>query len=236
MSPPLTSPPTSFAKPSAAPASTPESVDQVDHGHRRPGRRRRLPLAPLRGEGRPPDRHPGHEREPHLRLRPRGHQHRLPPHPERRRRGRGRRRRREHDAHALLPAQGPQRLPPRPRRASKTASFTCSATPSRATTWASPPRTWPISSKSAAPPRTSSPRESQRRAIAAIDAGRFEDADRPDRPSRSAAKRRSSISTSTLAPPRPKRSAKLRPAFKEGGVVTAGNASGINDGAAARRP
>ena len=43
-----------------------------------------------------------------------------------------------------------------------------------------------------------------------------------------------STATSIRAPTRrSRRSAKLRPAFREDGTVTAGNASGINDGASA---
>jgi 3-oxoadipyl-CoA thiolase len=76
--------------------------------------------------------------------------------------------------------------------------------------------------------------ESQRRAVAAIDAGRFADqlvpvevpgrkgsvtiVDRDEHP-------RADTSAEALAG--------LRPAFKAGGSVTAGNSSGINDGAAA---
>jgi 3-oxoadipyl-CoA thiolase len=67
--------------------------------------------------------------------------------------------------------------------------------------------------------------ESQRRHAAAVEAGRFEDeivpvgdlaADEHPRPETT-----------------PEKLASLRPAFREGGTVTAGNSSGINDGAAA---
>ncbi len=74
---------------------------------------------------------------------------------------------------------------------------------------------------------------SQQRAVAAIKAGRFKDEIVPVEVK---AGRETKI-IDTDEHPRPdvgKESlAKLRPAFKEGGVVTAGNASGINDGAAA---
>ncbi len=76
--------------------------------------------------------------------------------------------------------------------------------------------------------------ESQQRAVAAIDAGRFESqivpvpvpqrkgdpvvVERDEHP-------RADTSAEALA--------KLRPAFRDGGSVTAGNASGINDGASA---
>ena len=76
--------------------------------------------------------------------------------------------------------------------------------------------------------------ESQRKAIAAIEAGRFDDqivaitvpakkgepvvVDRDEHP-------RADTTAEALA--------KLRPAFREGGSVTAGNSSGINDGASA---
>jgi len=75
---------------------------------------------------------------------------------------------------------------------------------------------------------------SQQKAIAAIDGGRFDDqivpipipqkkgppimVDRDEHP-------RADTSTEALA--------RLRPAFREGGTVTAGNSSGINDGASA---
>jgi 3-oxoadipyl-CoA thiolase len=76
--------------------------------------------------------------------------------------------------------------------------------------------------------------ESQRRAVAAIDAGRFNDevmsVEVP------AAK---GASAPFVVDEQPRRDttleklAKLKPAFREGGSVTAGNSSGINDGAAA---
>jgi acetyl-CoA C-acetyltransferase len=75
---------------------------------------------------------------------------------------------------------------------------------------------------------------SHRRAIAAIDAGKFEDQIVPvEIPQR----RGPAVIFDTDEHPRrdttPEKLAKLRPAFQEGGTVTAGNASGINDGAAA---
>ena len=74
---------------------------------------------------------------------------------------------------------------------------------------------------------------SQQRAVAAIKAGRFKDEIVPVEVK---AGRETKI-IDTDEHPRPdvgmESLAKLRPAFKEGGVVTAGNASGINDGAAA---
>ncbi len=85
--------------------------------------------------------------------------------------------------------------------------------------------------------------ESQRRAVAAINAGRFKDEIVPvPVPQRKG----DPIIVDTDEHPRMKRVdgtyelttsaailAKLRPAFRAGGTVTAGNASGINDGAAA---
>ncbi len=76
--------------------------------------------------------------------------------------------------------------------------------------------------------------ESQRRAAAAISSGRFKDEIVPvEVPQRKGPP----IIVDTDEHPRPDTSmealARLRPAFKEGGTVTAGNASGINDGAAA---
>ena len=75
--------------------------------------------------------------------------------------------------------------------------------------------------------------ESQRRALEAIDSGWFQDAIVPiDVATKGEANLfsldehpRRGVSLEALA--------KLKPAFKEGGTVTAGNSSGINDGAAA---
>ena len=74
--------------------------------------------------------------------------------------------------------------------------------------------------------------ESQRRALAAIEAGRFKDQIAP----LTVRVGREERVFDTDEHPRAANAealAKLRPAFKEGGVVTAGNASGINDGASA---
>jgi len=76
--------------------------------------------------------------------------------------------------------------------------------------------------------------QSQQRAIAAIDGGRFKDEIVPiGIPQRKG----DPIVVDTDERPRRDSSlenlAKLRPAFREGGTVTAGNASGVNDGAAA---
>jgi 3-oxoadipyl-CoA thiolase len=76
--------------------------------------------------------------------------------------------------------------------------------------------------------------ESNRRAVAAIDAGRFRDEIAPvDVPGGKG----ESIRFDTDEQPRRDSSleklAKLKPAFRSGGTVTAGNSSGINDGAAA---
>jgi 3-oxoadipyl-CoA thiolase len=85
--------------------------------------------------------------------------------------------------------------------------------------------------------------ESQRRAVAAINAGRFKDeiapvsvpqrrgdpiiVDTDEHPQMKHIDGRYELSTSADA------LARLKPAFRPGGAVTAGNASGINDGAAA---
>lgn len=74
--------------------------------------------------------------------------------------------------------------------------------------------------------------ESQRRALAAIEAGRFKEQIAP----LGIKVGREEKVFDTDEHPRAATAdalAKLRPAFKEGGVVTAGNASGINDGASA---
>src|ERR687889_715293 len=76
--------------------------------------------------------------------------------------------------------------------------------------------------------------ESQRRAVAAIDAGRFDEQIVPiEVPS----KKGDPVVVTRDEHPRADSSAealaRLRPAFREGGTVTAGNSSGINDGASA---
>jgi len=74
---------------------------------------------------------------------------------------------------------------------------------------------------------------SQQKACAAIDAGRFKDEIVPVE----IKKKKETVVFDTDEGPRPGTTAesiaKLRPAFKKDGMVTAGNASGINDGAAA---
>ena len=75
---------------------------------------------------------------------------------------------------------------------------------------------------------------SQQKAIAAIEAGRFDDQIVPITvPS----KKGDPVTVSRDEPPRADTSAealaRLRPAFRDGGSVTAGNSSGINDGASA---
>ena len=85
--------------------------------------------------------------------------------------------------------------------------------------------------------------ESQRRAVAAMDQGRFRDEIVPIRVPR---RKGEPLVVDTDEHPRYRRDGdrfvldtdleglgRLRPAFREGGTVTAGNASGINDGAAA---
>jgi acetyl-CoA C-acetyltransferase len=85
--------------------------------------------------------------------------------------------------------------------------------------------------------------ESQRRAVEAMDAGRFRDEIVPIEVPR---RKGDPVVVDTDEHPRfrrdgdrfvldtsPDQLAKLRPAFKSGGTVTAGNSSGINDGAAA---
>ena len=76
--------------------------------------------------------------------------------------------------------------------------------------------------------------ESHRRAVAAIEEGRFKDEIVPvEIPQRKG----DHVVIDTDEPPRPDTSleklATLKPAFSEGGTVTAGNSSGVNDGAAA---
>jgi 3-oxoadipyl-CoA thiolase len=75
--------------------------------------------------------------------------------------------------------------------------------------------------------------ESHRRAVAAADAGRF---DEEIVPFPAPQPKGDPVTVHADEQPRPDTSleklAKLRPAFREGGTVTAGNSSGINDGAA----
>ncbi|HEX6797012.1 MAG TPA: thiolase family protein [Ktedonobacterales bacterium] len=76
--------------------------------------------------------------------------------------------------------------------------------------------------------------ESHRRAVAAIAAGRFRD---EIVPVEAPAGKRGTVTVDTDEQPRPDTTlealAALKPAFRQGGSVTAGNSSGINDGAAA---
>lgn len=75
--------------------------------------------------------------------------------------------------------------------------------------------------------------ESHRRAVAARDQGRFDDELVPI----GVPARTGDVVIDADEPPRPDtdldKLARLKPAFKDGGSVTAGNSSGINDGAAA---
>jgi 3-oxoadipyl-CoA thiolase len=75
--------------------------------------------------------------------------------------------------------------------------------------------------------------ESQRRAVAAADAGRFDD---EIVPVPAPQPKGDPVTVHADEQPRPDTSleklARLRPVFREGGTVTAGNSSGINDGAA----
>ncbi len=91
----------------------------------------------------------------------------------------------------------------------------------------------PASGRSPATSRTSSPspRRTRPRRRRRPAGSRTRSRRSPSRPARATS---SSTRTSTSAPaPRSTASAKLRPAFAKDGTVTAGNASGINDGAAA---
>jgi acetyl-CoA C-acetyltransferase len=74
---------------------------------------------------------------------------------------------------------------------------------------------------------------SQQRAVAAIQAGRFKDEIVPIEVKVGRETRVIDTDEHPRADTSAEALAKLRPAFKEGGMVTAGNASGINDGAAA---
>ncbi len=76
--------------------------------------------------------------------------------------------------------------------------------------------------------------ESHRRAVAAIDAGRFRDEIVPvDVPAGRGATERFAVDEQPRRDTTLEKLAKLKAAFRAGGTVTAGNASGINDGSAA---
>ena len=98
-----------------------------------------------------------------------------------------------------------------------------------------PARTSPRISASAAPTRTPSPCAARHKAVAAQANGRLADEITPVTiPQRKGEPRSSSTRTSIRAPTRRSRAlAKLPTPFRKGGTVTAGNASGVNDGAAA---
>jgi acetyl-CoA C-acetyltransferase len=74
---------------------------------------------------------------------------------------------------------------------------------------------------------------SQQRAVAAIQAGKFKDEIVPIEVKAGRETKVIDTDEHPRADTTAEALAKLRPAFKEGGTVTAGNASGINDGAAA---
>ncbi len=76
--------------------------------------------------------------------------------------------------------------------------------------------------------------ESNRRAVAAIDAGRFRDEIVPvELPAGKGASERFEIDEQPRRDTALEKLAKLKPAFRANGTVTAGNSSGINDGSAA---
>ena len=74
---------------------------------------------------------------------------------------------------------------------------------------------------------------SHQRAIAAIDDGRMADEIVPGRRRRSQGDDQSRYDEAPRRIPAPEALAKLEPAFSGAGTVTAGNAAGVNDGAAA---
>ncbi len=76
--------------------------------------------------------------------------------------------------------------------------------------------------------------ESNRRAVAAIDAGRFRDEIVPiEIPAGKGATEQFAVDEQPRRDTTLEKLAKLKPAFRAGGSVTAGNSSGINDGSAA---
>ncbi len=176
----------------------------------------------------------GPDAEPAVRLRPAGHRLRRPGRDARRRRHRRRRRRREHEPSglsgvrdALGRTHGRQRDDRHDdRRAAR------------------PVREHPHGHhrrepgrdaiRSPAASRTNSRSQSHQRAARAIKEGRFKTPDPAGHAEVAQRRDRSSTPTSMSAPtPRPRISPSCAPVFKKDGTVTAGNASGINDGAAA---
>ncbi len=76
--------------------------------------------------------------------------------------------------------------------------------------------------------------DSHKKALAAIEAGRFQDEILPvEIEKKKGAPLRFAVDESPRADTSLEALGKLKPAFKEGGTVTAGNAPGVNDGAAA---
>ena len=210
-------------------------------GHHRPDqaeRRRRQPGAGRGAQGRLPGRGAGLHRHAPVRLGAAGHPQRRAGHPRRRGRDRRRRRHREHEPGAVLPARRPLRLQ---RRA--TPCVVDSNTESQ-------PRSQPyevygdltmgltaenlaekyeIIARGAGRVRAPEP---GRAAFDAIESGRFKDEIVPvEVPQR---KGPPAVFDTDEHPRKTslEQLAKLRPVFKEGGSVTAGNSSGRNDGGA----
>ncbi len=105
--------------------------------------------------------------------------------------------------------------------------------PSMATIWASRRRTLPRSGRSAASSRTCFATASQNKAEAAQKAGRFKDEIAPYVISTKKGDVTVEADEYIRHGATMEAAQKLRPAFKKDGTVTAGNASGLNDGAAA---
>ena len=158
-----------------------------------------------------------------------------------RRRGLHRRRGGEHVARALLAAQGRGRLPLRqPDRLGHRPGLALPQPPDGRELYGT--ESMGETAENIAE-QTGIPREAQdafaleshRRAIAAIDAGRFAEEIMPGASPAAQGRRRSWSATDE----RPRRDttlealARLKPAFRKDGTVTAGNSSGLNDGAAA---
>ena len=109
--------------------------------------------------------------------------------------------------------------------------LTCAIAPA---TWASRPRKWPSRYNVSRADQDAFAAESQQRAVRAIGEGRFKEEIVPV----SVPQRKGDpVIVDTDEYPRAGTTAEtlaaLKPAFKKDGSVTAGNASGINDGAAA---
>ena len=196
-------------------ASTPALIEDVILGcANQAGEDNRNVARMARAAGRPAGRGRRPDRQPAVRQRAPGDQLGRPRDRGRRRRRVHRRRRRIDDPGAVRDGQARGRLGPRHRASSRTrrsagaSSTRSSPSCTTRTRWARPPRTSPSAGTSGASSRTPSRSRRSSKAVAAIEAGRFDDQIVPDRgaPAKGRADR-GRPATSTRAPtPPPRRS------------------------------